>query len=139
MMSCLGMADAMNSIEQQASPNWNLHSEYFRLQVAKNGPDLGADQLVQAEGSGDEEEHHAREEGEGQILTEVSLRHRVHHPSSPCGLQGTTTAGKSPASTNPAGGRLVRDERPASEECCRPGPPLESLVGRTWQSIRLVF
>src|ERR1700704_6713705 len=42
MMSCLGMAEAMNSMEQQASPNWNIHSEYFRLQLSKNDTDLGS-------------------------------------------------------------------------------------------------
>src|SRR3977135_1207451 len=42
MMWCLGMAEAMNSIEQQASPNWNIHSEYFRLQLSKNDTDLGS-------------------------------------------------------------------------------------------------
>src|SRR5256714_1536595 len=42
MMSCLGMAEARNSIEQQASPNWNIHSEYFRLQLSKNDTDLGS-------------------------------------------------------------------------------------------------
>jgi hypothetical protein len=31
MMSYFGMAAAMNSIEQQARPNWNIHSEYFLL------------------------------------------------------------------------------------------------------------
>src|SRR5436309_15933472 len=42
MMSCFGMAEAMNSMEQQASPNWNIHSEYFRLQLSKNDTDLGS-------------------------------------------------------------------------------------------------
>src|SRR3989441_6403225 len=42
MMSCLGIAEAMNSMEQQASPNWNIHREYFRLQLRRNDTGLGS-------------------------------------------------------------------------------------------------
>src|SRR2546421_10052613 len=42
MMSCLGIAEAMNSMEQQASPNWNIQREYFLLQVRRNDTGLGS-------------------------------------------------------------------------------------------------